>query len=54
VDVKVARRGPGRSRNTKSRITLYTGNTYFRYPSVRWPGTFRPWVLTTLFEALAA
>lgn len=42
VDVKVARRGPGRSRNTKSRITLYTGNTYFRYPSVRWPGTFRP------------
>ena len=22
--------------------TLYTGNTYFRYPQLRWPGTFRP------------
>ncbi len=51
VDVKIAMRGkvarakPGRvqrvSKNTQSRITLYTGNTYFKYPSVRWPNTFR-------------
>jgi hypothetical protein len=41
VDVKVARRA--RSLNlTESRITLYTGNTYFRYPQLKWPGTFRP------------
>lgn len=45
VDVKVARRKPvkkGASRQTQSRITLYTGNTYFRYPTLHWPGTFRP------------
>ena len=45
VDIKVARRKPtarGVSKNTQSRITLYTGNTYFRYPALRWPGTFRP------------
>ena len=52
VDVKIAMRGkvkrakPGKpqrvSKNTQSRITLYTGNTYFKYSSVRWPGTFRP------------
>jgi restriction endonuclease EcoRV len=41
VDVKVARRASG-GRRTQSRITLYTGNTYFRYPQLRWPGTFRP------------
>ena len=41
VDVKVARRAQG-GRRTQSRITLYTGNTYFRYPQLRWPGTFRP------------
>lgn len=41
VDVKVARRHRG-SRRTQSRITLYTGNTFFRYPQLRWPGTFRP------------
>jgi len=41
VDVKVARRGSSR-RRTQSRITLYTGNTYFRFPQLRWPGTFRP------------
>lgn len=41
VDVKVARRGASR-RRTQSRITLYTGNTYFRFPQLRWPGTFRP------------
>ncbi len=45
VDVKVARRRPskrGTSTQTQSRITLYTGNTYFRYPQLQWPGTFRP------------
>ncbi|MEX2032713.1 MAG: type II restriction endonuclease [Dehalococcoidia bacterium] len=41
VDVKVARRHKS-GRRTQSRITLYTGNTYFRYPSLHWPGTFRP------------
>lgn len=41
VDVKIARRGSSR-RRTQSRITLYTGNTYFRFPQLRWPGTFRP------------
>lgn len=46
VDVKLARRGLTKSGRptgkTQSRITLYTGNTYFKYPEVRWPGTFRP------------
>lgn len=45
VDVKIAQRRVGKkglSRNTQSRITLYTGNTYFRYPKLHWPGTFRP------------
>lgn len=45
VDIKIAQRkvGPrGVSSNTQSRITLYTGNTYFRYPSLHWPSTFRP------------
>jgi hypothetical protein len=46
VDMKVARRKPlrrgGVSRNTNSRITLYTGNTYFKHPDLHWPGTFRP------------
>jgi len=41
VDVKVARRARS-GRQTQSRITLYTGNTYFRYPTLKWPGTFRP------------
>jgi hypothetical protein len=41
VDVKAARRAAG-GRRTQSRITLYTGNTYFRYPQLHWPGTFRP------------
>lgn len=40
VDVKVARRGKSGAQ-TKSRITLYTGNTYFRFPQLKWPGTFR-------------
>lgn len=45
VDIKIARRKKakkGLSKNTQSRITLYTGNTYFRYPKLHWPGTFRP------------
>lgn len=45
VDIKIARRKKlkkGVSKNTESRITLYTGNTYFRYPKLHWPGTFRP------------
>ena len=47
VDIKVARRktnssGRVNSRKTQSRITLYTGNTYFRWPDLHWPGTFRP------------
>lgn len=41
LDIKVARRAPS-GRQTKSRVTLYTGNTYFRYPQLKWPGTFRP------------
>jgi hypothetical protein len=41
VDVKVARRSAG-GKSTQSRITLYTGNTYFAYPDIRWPGTLRP------------
>jgi hypothetical protein len=41
IDVKVARLAPSGTR-TQSRVTLYTGNTYFRYPQLRWPGTFRP------------
>ena len=41
VDVKAARRAPS-GRQTQSRITLYTGNTYFKWPNLHWPGTFRP------------
>jgi hypothetical protein len=41
IDIKVARRASG-ERRTQSRITLYTGNTFFRYPQLLWPGTFRP------------
>jgi hypothetical protein len=40
VDIKIARRNKS-GKGTQSRITLYTGNTYFRYPSLQWPGTFR-------------
>ncbi len=42
LDVKVARRDDRNPARTKSRITLYTGNTYFRWPQLHWPGTFRP------------
>ena len=40
IDIKIARRKVGKqglSANTQSRVTLY-----FRYPSLHWPGTFRP------------
>ena len=40
IDVKVARRARS-GKQTQSRITLYTGNTYFRYPELPWSGTFR-------------
>lgn len=45
VDIKVAQRKipkKGPPTQTQSRITLYTGNTYFAYPTLHWPGTFRP------------
>jgi hypothetical protein len=46
IDIKAARRKVGKSGKvgitTQSRITLYTGNTYFRYPQLQWPATFRP------------
>lgn len=41
LDVKVARRHRN-GKSTQSRITLYTGNTYFRFPKLHWPQTFRP------------
>jgi len=41
LDVKIARRNKTGTA-TQSRITLYTGNTYFRYPSLQWPGSLRP------------
>jgi hypothetical protein len=41
VDVKAARRASS-GKSTESRITLYTGNSYFRYPRLRFSGTFRP------------
>jgi len=47
VDIKIAqRRIPKKASaaptQTQSRITLYTGNTYFAYPTLHWSGTFRP------------
>jgi hypothetical protein len=47
VDIKIAqRRIPKKAgaapTQTQSRITLYTGNTYFAYPTLHWSGTFRP------------
>lgn len=41
LDIKVARLDDNPAR-TRSRITLYTGNTYFRWPQLHWPGTLRP------------
>lgn len=40
VDFKAARRNKAQTQ-TESRITLCTGNTYFRYPQLHWPNTFR-------------
>lgn len=45
IDVKMARlkaTGAGKVSRTQSRCTLYTGNTYFKWPTIRWPGMFRP------------
>lgn len=45
VDIKVAQRKRNTRQvptTTQSRITLYTGNTYFKYPKLHWPGTLRP------------
>ena len=47
VDIKVAQRRIPKTKGvpptkTQSRITLYTGNTYFAYPTLHWSGTFRP------------
>jgi hypothetical protein len=42
VDIKAARRNPKNMGRTQSRITLYTGNTYFRNPEEFYPGMFRP------------
>jgi hypothetical protein len=41
VDIKMARLAKS-GRRTQSRCTLYTGNTYFKWPTIRWPGMFRP------------
>jgi hypothetical protein len=41
LDIKVARRARS-GRQTQSRITLLTGNTYFLYPDLPWPGIIRP------------
>ena len=41
IDIKVARRAKN-GRQTNSRITLYTGNTYFAHPQFKWPSTLRP------------
>jgi hypothetical protein len=40
IDVKLARLNKS-GKQTQSRCTLYTGNTYFRFPQIRWPGMFR-------------
>jgi hypothetical protein len=40
VDIKMARLNKS-GRQTQSRCTLYTGNTYFKWPQIRWPGMFR-------------
>jgi Restriction endonuclease EcoRV len=41
VDIKMARLKKS-GKQTQSRCTLYTGNTYFKWPQIRWPGMFRP------------
>jgi hypothetical protein len=45
VDIKAARRKQLKRSiptTTQSRITLYTGNTYFKWPQLLWPGMLRP------------
>jgi hypothetical protein len=46
VDIKIAKRAISARGNpldrTQSRITLYTGNTYFRHPKLQFPGVMRP------------
>ena len=46
VDIKIARRAMNARGTpldrTQSRITLYTGNTYFRHPTILFPGVMRP------------
>lgn len=41
VEIKVARRSAS-GRQTESRISLYTGNTFFKYPDAKWSGALRP------------
>jgi hypothetical protein len=41
VDIKAARLNAKLTR-TESRITLFTGDTYFRHPDSHYPGMFRP------------
>jgi hypothetical protein len=41
VDIKMARLAKSGVK-TQSRCTLYTGNTYFKWPTIRWPGMYRP------------
>lgn len=41
ADIKCARRGESR-RALQSRITLYTGNTYFLWPQLKFSGILRP------------
>jgi hypothetical protein len=40
VDIKMARLKKS-GLQTQSRCTLYTGNTYFRWPTIKWPGMYR-------------
>ena len=41
VDIKVARRSESR-KTLQNRIALYTGNTYFLWPELDFPGILRP------------
>ena len=57
VDIKVARRAVRANgqplQRTQSRITLYTGNTYFRHPKISFPGAMRPFAdYTTHLDVL--
>ena len=53
VDIKVAKRRipkRGTPTRTQSRITLSTGNTFFLFPTLKWPGTFRPFAVAVLVD----